>query len=157
MTDVFIDCEFDGFKGELISMGLYVSDENYLYIVLKDTASDPWVQKNVIPYLEHERVNSRDEALYLVEQFFENLWFDDVRVIADWWADIKHLCDFIEYDGGMCLDIESLDFVVMRRLTCDKCRVPHNAIYDAEALRANYGGKDIKEDAPKLKQTLVAG
>ena len=50
----FLDTEYDGFGGPLISLALVPEDGGEeLYLVLDQDATDPWVERNVIPFLDH--------------------------------------------------------------------------------------------------------
>ena len=45
----FIDCEWNGSGGELISMALTAADGREFYRALECPNPEPWVARNVIP------------------------------------------------------------------------------------------------------------
>jgi len=47
----YIDCEFDGHNGPLLSMALVREDGYGLHISTTNDASDPWVIQNVLPLM----------------------------------------------------------------------------------------------------------
>jgi hypothetical protein len=51
---LFLDCEFNGFGGELISMALVDENERYFYEVLPCINLTSWVLNNVIPILNKQ-------------------------------------------------------------------------------------------------------
>ena len=55
--NVFIDCEWNGYRGQLISMAL-VDEHGYeFYEVLECPNPIEWVKRNVIPVLDKPAVN----------------------------------------------------------------------------------------------------
>jgi hypothetical protein len=54
--NLFLDCEFNGFGGELISMALVDGDGNYFYEVLPCLEPINWVKENVLPMLDKQPV-----------------------------------------------------------------------------------------------------
>ncbi len=52
-TEVFIDCEFNSFKGALISMALVAMDGRELYcqVPIPRHSIHPWVAENVVPVI----------------------------------------------------------------------------------------------------------
>jgi DNA polymerase III epsilon subunit-like protein len=70
---IFWDTEFsslDPYKGEIMSIGMIkvTGEELYLEIETDDSALDPWVMENVVPYLTGEKV-SRQEAVKRIFEF----------------------------------------------------------------------------------------
>lgn len=139
----FIDCEFDGFKGDLISFAmvpLVSGVASPIYGVFKDHASDEWVKTNVIPLL-HKNIpvallRDKKEVAGAIASVFSN--FEHVEVIADWPADIKHFCDLIEFNGGECYPMQNIKFMIDWELSSKDSKVPHNAFYDALAIAESY-------------------
>ena len=81
---LYLDTEFNGFKGELISLALFNVDGNHFYEVLElpaDYCVHPWVKANVVPvlnkkwctsmFLRHSLIN------YLNNQNHDNLIYAD--------------------------------------------------------------------------------
>jgi hypothetical protein len=139
----FIDCEFDGFKGELISFAMVPQVEGLapeIYAIFKDCAQDDWVAKNVIPVLHHcsapfVYVDKKVVANRIAEIFS---MFEHITVIADWPTDIKHFCDLIEVGGGECPAMQNITFYLHWGITSKESSVPHNALLDAKAIAKSY-------------------
>ena len=55
----YLDTEFDGLGGKLISFALVREDGNSVSYVVQDYADDPWVQANVIPILWDANASTR--------------------------------------------------------------------------------------------------
>lgn len=147
MERYYIDCEFDGHNGPLISMALVPEDPKGLsaYIVVEGAApSDPWVAENIMPILD-----SHDADLIwsvpangvgaAIRHALEHC--EQPVIIADSPVDIARFCQALSTgeDGGWA----SADYPQMRfevhNVDCwpnDLVGgVQHNAWWDAEALR----------------------
>jgi hypothetical protein len=139
----FIDCEFDGFKGELISFAMVPQIEGLsptIYAIFKDSAQDEWVAKNVIPVL-HDCVTpfiytDKKVVANRIAEIFS--MFEHINIIADWPADIKHFCDLIEINGGECPAMQNISFYLHWGITSKDSAVPHNALHDAKAIAKSY-------------------
>lgn len=126
-----IDCEFNGFGGELISMALVAKDGEEFYEVLPydHMDIDPWVTDNVIPILNKEPV-SLFEFEYKLEKFLCRS--ATPVVVADWHEDIKYLCDSIIIGPGIRLNVPDIAMVVKDIDAPSK--IPHNALEDARGI-----------------------
>lgn len=143
----FLDTEFNGFGGALISVALVPEDgDQELYVSLPlPEAIEPWVEQHVIPYLrlvpegiDHEldRVEAADMvAAYLAGD-------PDPVIIADWPEDLAHFCALLVTGPGQ---MTGVDFGLRLELinaagfsAAANSRVPHNALHDARALRDFY-------------------
>lgn len=136
----YLDTEFDGHGGPLISLGLVREDVNSISLVVQDWADDPWVQQNVIPHLWAANASTRlwtpDAAAMEVAYFLRD--DPDPVIVTDWPADIRYFCDLIEFPGGQMAPIASLKFELHRvdaYPTTLPGAVQHNAWWDAMALR----------------------
>lgn len=136
-----IDTEFNGFGGQLISMGLVAEDgtEFYEELVLPKVI-DPWVKQHVVPHLTEIPVPmSKFQAI--LGNFLG--CFDNVHLIADWPEDIKHFCDCLVTGPGkrMALPGAKLDFTVFFGLpsTSQLSKIPHHALEDARAIARALG------------------
>lgn len=145
---IWIDTEFNGFEGELISLALVAESGEYLYVVrtaYEEMQVVPWVYDNVLPHLfktpegMYEMVLSDGEIQQRVSQFLCS--FSDVNIIADWPEDITHLCKLmITGPGWMIATPEKFSFTVDRAIEVES-DVPHNALFDAIAnQKASLGG-----------------
>lgn len=140
----FLDTEFNGFAGELISVALvpeHGDQEFYAVLPLPD-APNGWVTRNVLPYLKSvppgidTRTMSRTEAATEVAAYLAS---DRAPVIvADWPEDIAHFCALLVTGPGEIVSIGSVGFEFVASpgfSTSMNSKVPHNALHDARALR----------------------
>lgn len=136
----YLDTEFDGFGGALISVGLVQDEDRSLSLVVQDWADDPWVAENVIPHLWKANASTRlwtpEEAAMEIARFLKN--DSDPVVVTDWPADIRYFCGLVEFPGGNMAPISGLKFE-MHRVDAYPTTLPnavqHNAWWDAMALR----------------------
>jgi hypothetical protein len=148
-VNYFLDTEFNGFHGELLSLGMVREDGSGAYYVTEAARRpvEPWVQQNVIPILWDcafvgPRVHwdpakiGRDIAMFLHGD-------PNPTVISDWPADIRYFCDVIEGPNGTMAPIDRLAFRIIRvdAYPNDLGLAQHNAFNDALALRYNLTGR----------------
>ncbi len=131
---IFIDCEFNDFQGELISMALVDETGREFYESLGCENPSTWVAENVMPHLG--RTSTTMAALQFHLQWFLRC-YDQVHIIADWPEDIKHFCDALITGPGMRIDTPPLTMEVRRDLDAVSA-IPHNALEDAKAIRLKY-------------------
>lgn len=139
----FLDTEFNGFGGDLISLALVpeYGDQEYYVVIPLEAPPEPWVERHVIPYLERvpplsynrlDRVAAaHDVAAYLATD-------DDPVIVADWPEDIALFCRLLLVGATEIVDISSMRFEFHRTpgfSTARNSKVPHNALHDARALR----------------------
>lgn len=135
MTLAFIDTEFNGFGGDLISMALVMEDGGAeWYEVLwapPDYDCDPWVWENVVPRLGKSALGP--VGFYGSLHAFLSL-HRPTTVVADWPSDLAHLFQsLIGYYHGRCLKLEISGQLVYGFEPTPQ--TPHNALSDARALR----------------------
>lgn len=53
----YLDTEFDGHNGPLLSLALVTRSGHGLYVRTSDRAKDPWVIQNVEPLMEQHSAN----------------------------------------------------------------------------------------------------
>jgi hypothetical protein len=128
---IYIDTEFNEFKGQLISMALVAQDGSEFYEVLECENPGAWVAQNVMPILNKTPVTEYVFKHKLAEFLSE---FDTIELIADWPEDIKHFCEQVITGPGMMMNIPSFTCHVRRDLSTSDSRLPHNALADAHAL-----------------------
>ena len=152
----FLDTEYNGWRGELLSLALVPEDRgDEFYVTLRwPDALERWVEENVVPYLDmvpealmSPRLSSDDAArelsLWLTREqeshyFAANDRRVDIEILADWPEDISQICSLITTGPGMMVDAPPLSFRLLRIpgfSTAANSRVPHNALHDARALR----------------------
>lgn len=140
----FLDTEFDGFGGPLMSLALVREDRASIYhLVTRPKVggkSDPWVTANVVPILLdcpiQPLVLHPAQLGHVIADFLAG---DDAPVIVtDWPADIRYFCEVIEFPEGRMAAIPGLTFELHRvdaYPTTLPGAVQHNAWWDAMALR----------------------
>lgn len=140
MINLYIDCEFNGFGGELISMAIIDDAGNEFYEVTSIKGKyDDWVEKNVIPHLNKDAI---PYTLFQkkLEYFLRNYSIDGFRLIADWPDDIKYFCEAVITGPGYMMAIPSFRADINRNLSSQKSVIPHNALEDARAIRNSFHG-----------------
>lgn len=90
---LYMDCEFNSFGGELISLALVPADPSvpsfYDVLYTDHLVIDPWVAAHVMPKLGKGGI-SLLAFQRLLECYLDK--FDAIHVIADWPEDIAWLC-----------------------------------------------------------------
>lgn len=130
MTTIFIDCEFNEFGGELISMALAAENGEEFYEVLPCDSPKPWVKEHVMPILGKEPI-SINEFQGQLKEFLNR--FRHVHIVADWPEDIAFFCKALITGPGMRLNTPPLTMEVVR--VDAESMLPHNALADAQGLR----------------------
>jgi len=132
MMRLFIDCEFNGFKGELISIGIISEDGHEFYEVLECQSPIQWVAENVMPILRKPPIaNKRALSAALFSYLYQ---FPTIHVVADWPEDIAHFCDVLITGPGERISTPPLTMEIVRIDAASE--LPHNAIADARGIRA---------------------
>jgi hypothetical protein len=139
----FLDTEFNGFGGALLSLGLVPEDGEELYVTLQ--CSDPieaWVERHVVPFLQMvpEQLSSaplsRRDAGAAVAHYLQA---DPAPfVVADWPEDIAQFCMLLLTGPGTMVPVPPISFELLPLpgfSTAANSAVPHNALHDARALR----------------------
>lgn len=140
----FLDTEFNGLGGELISLALVPeSGDEELYLVLPlPEPLHPWVERHVVPYLDSVPVGlqagrtTRDSAAHEIAHYLAGDAAPEI--VADWPDDIAYFCALLVTGPGDMADVVSLRFELLRNpgfSTARNSAVPHNALHDARALR----------------------
>jgi hypothetical protein len=139
----FLDTEYNGWGGALLSLALVPNDGEELYLTLDwDGALDPWVERNVIPYLDmvsdtmvSPRLSRADAARTVAHYLAGD---PDPLIVADWPEDIAQFSMLIVTGPGVMAEVPSLTFKFVELSgfsTAANSKVPHNALHDARALR----------------------
>lgn len=129
----WLDCEFNGFGGDLISMGIVTEDGREWYETVGCADPIPWVTQNVLPHLKKKPVTLPELQVGLAE-FLRR--YEKVEIIADWPEDIVHLARALLLGNGRCLKVPVLTMVLKLDLppVSKVSTTPHNALEDARAL-----------------------
>jgi hypothetical protein len=133
----FLDTEYNGFCGPLISIALVpeAPDAPPFYEALTCEKPTEWVTENVLPVLATTPI-SRDA---LVRRLAAYLGDDPAPVlVADWPEDIAHAAMMLIVGPGLRSAIDRIDFRLLDLFGFDAnaaSAIPHNAYHDALALR----------------------
>lgn len=128
---LFLDCEFNEFQGELISMALVAEDGREWYEVVPCDAPGPWVAQHVMPILGKPALPDKAALTASLDMFLRQ--FDTVHVVADWPEDIAHFCQALIVGPGYKINTPPLTMEILR--VGSTSALPHNALADARGLR----------------------
>lgn len=139
----FLDTEFNGCGGALLSLALVPDDGEELYLTLR--TEEPlveWVERHVLPYLDSvpEQLSCprlpRADAVHALWRYLHG--DDDPLIVADWPEDIAQFCHLLVTGQGQMVDLRGLNFKLLSLAgfsTAANSKVPHNALHDARSLR----------------------
>jgi len=139
----FLDTEYNGWGGALLSLALVPDHGEELYVTLGwDCALEEWVQRNVIPYLDmvpEQLVSPRLSRIDAARAVGHYLAGDgDPLIIADWPEDIALFNALLVTGPGIMAEVPEITFRMVQLpgfSTAANSKVPHNALHDARALR----------------------
>ena len=142
----FLDTEFNGFGGALLSLALVPEDGEEFYVTLEcEDRIFPWGERNVVPFLDHVPVGlvsprvSRREAADALSTY---LGSDPApELVADWPEDITQFCSLLMTGPAQMVPVPSLTFRLVPLpgfSTAANSSVPHNALHDARSLRDHF-------------------
>lgn len=139
----YIDAEFNGFGGQLLSFAIVREDNEFRHFVfgIRDSEVEPWVRDNVMPHrfaapLTHPNGSTtyaagRDLAAFIRPD-------DDAHIHFDWPEDAIHFLSLITIGGGnmfatgnFALHFEKVD---MDKLTLPGA-IRHNPYWDSMLLK----------------------
>lgn len=142
----FLDTEYNGTCGALLSLALVPDDGDELYLTFKvEEPLAEWVERHVLPYLDSVPVQlacprlSRADAAHALERYLRH--DEDTVIIADWPEDVAQFCNLLVTGPGDMVDLRHLTFRLLplsNFSTAANSKVPHNALHDARALRDHY-------------------
>lgn len=145
--DYFLDCEFDGFGGDLLSLALVRQDgAKTLYLIMEraNEPCTPWVTQNVLPILRDVvdagiPVWENMTPAAAAETIHAFLLGDErPHIISDWPDDIAYFCRALMTGPGEMVSKAHITFEMLRVQaypTSLEGAVQHNAYWDAMALR----------------------
>lgn len=141
--NIWIDCEFNEFGGDLISMALVADDGQEFYEVLdleNDEKYGSWVFANVVPYLNKLAIPKM--AFQSSLSRFINQW-EEVHIIADWPDDIKYFCMSLITAPGRAINTPlKTTMQIDRELSAELSAIPHNALEDARAIKRSWYARE---------------
>jgi hypothetical protein len=139
----FLDTEYNGTGGALLSLALVPEDGEELYLTFAtQDAIVPWVERHVLPYLDTVPESlrcprlSREHAAHALERYLHH----DAKplIVADWPEDVAQFCNLLITGPGDMVDLRDLTFrltPLANFSTAANSKVPHNALHDARSLR----------------------
>lgn len=144
----FLDTEFNGFGGALLSLALVPDDGAEFYVTIEcGDPLHPWVERNVIPFLDHVPIGLQSaraaphEAAAALSQY---LAMDpQPEIVADWPEDIAQFCTLLLTGPGNMVPVPPLTFRLVPLIgfsTAGSSTVPHNALHDARSLKDHILG-----------------
>lgn len=132
---IFIDCEFNGFGGELISMALVSDDGGEFYGVIRHPKYwDKWVYENVYPHLQSQPIGLEKFRSGFIDFLSQ---YENPIICADWYTDIVHFFSMMAGEDHT----QSFAYPCKAELVLIdnyKSEVPHNALSDARAIRDEW-------------------
>jgi hypothetical protein len=149
MTTYYIDTEFNGLGGELLSMAIIGPTQNLYLVVPRPTeVLEQFVSEKVWPLRFYCPLNPIETPVSEWAQFIEAYLKQTARngqvnIVADWPDDIRYFCETIITGPGTMIDSLDLNFTVARVDAYPndiKDAVQHNAYWDAVALKKKIEG-----------------
>ena len=140
----YLDTEFDGFGGPLISLAIVSQTGGHEFYWTVDPSvrwvRDEWVKKNVIPLKILRPLTALPTALGELRPNLEEFLspFDSVHIIADWPEDVSQFCNAMLTGPGRRIYTPPITFEISRvdaYPTELEGAIQHNALWDARALR----------------------
>lgn len=160
----YLDCEFFGWGGPIISLALVGEDDRELYLAFNQreleaearivTLADErkWMLDNVLPIIDCEGATAqrvgrcradvaKDWPRYIADFL---LFHETIYITADWPEDIRHICELLMVGPGQTLIAGKRIFFEWVRKDAYPTPLPgavqHNALWDARALRYKMVG-----------------
>lgn len=135
---LFVDCEFNGFGGELISMAIVPEDGGpggaWYGVLPGPKVWEKWVYENVYPVLHATPISKeafRESAIAWLRQY------DNPTIVADWYTDLVHFFSlFAGNDHSESVGYDCKAELVL--IDSYESAIPHNALHDALAIRDAY-------------------
>jgi hypothetical protein len=140
----FLDTEFNGFGGALLSLALVPEDGGEeFYVALECNAPlDPWVERHVVPFLDMVPEPLKCPRLprgAAAEALGAWLALDSAPdIVADWPEDLAQFSMLLVTGPGLMVSVPPLTLRLISLhgfSTAANSVVPHNALHDARALR----------------------
>lgn len=131
---IWIDTEFNDFKGDLISIALVAEDGHEFYESVGCENPGQWVAENVMPKINKEPI-PLELMQFRMRDFL--MQFESVHIVADWPEDIAYFCDLLIFGPGLRFDTPPLTIEIRRDLDATSL-LPHNALADARAIMRKH-------------------
>lgn len=145
----FLDCEYNGFGGALLSLALVPEHGGEDLYLTFDCAGpiEPWVERHVVPFLDQVPDalklprTSREQAAHVIAMYLGN--DPEPEIVADWPTDIELICGLLTFAPGRMVAVPELRFRLLNLGTfspAENSAVAHNALHDARAFRDHVLG-----------------
>lgn len=145
----FLDCEFDGFGGKLLSLALAPRDRasDSLYLLASDASDvqDEWVRQNVVPFYKTELPQPAQffeigRAAFgpAISSYLSEFSGGMPHIVVDWPDDLRYFCESLIVSPGQMVGLPAFSSQLVRvdaYPTTLPNAVQHNALWDALALR----------------------
>lgn len=163
MDRFFIDCEFDGHNGSLLSFAIVADDGRSGHFQTTEIATDPWVIENVMPIMDSHDADMMAQVTVntigsLLREFIGVS--DHPVIVADSPVDIARFCHAYstgEFGGYAPNSFPRMTFEV-HDIDCYPTDVPgavqHNAYWDAMALRHKIHRREALAEMVRLDQEM---
>lgn len=151
----YLDTEFNGFGGKLLSMGLIREDGKCFYGyqgIINVAELHPFVKRHVYPYIHQtpmigftQTVTNNNFSGFIANVLKHEVdHTTHISITCDWPEDIKHFNEQLMIGPGKMIQTGHIDFN-LRRVdsypnSIENC-VQHNAMWDAIALRYKLTGE----------------
>ena len=135
---LFLDCEFNGFGGELISLALVDVNNQHFYEVLECADPIPWVKDHVMPRLNQKPISLAQFQSHLQLYLSQ---YSSLEIVADWPEDFALFTRSLVLSAGKCIRTPPLTMQLWMQDpigTHVASENPHNALADAQALKLSY-------------------
>lgn len=135
---IYLDCEFNGFGGQLLSLALVAENGKEWYGVMPEPSVwDEWVLMNVKPLLYYsakgaDKFDTRNDFRRSMHEFL--MQFDNPTIVADWYADFIHFFSCFQGNDHS----ESIAYACKTELILldnYESEYPHHALSDARAIK----------------------
>lgn len=135
--NLFIDTEFNSYKGAFISIALVDENGKYFYETVGCFEPDLWVAANVMPVLNKEPISYTELQNKLIEFL---LSYPSFNIVADYPDDFRYFCELLMLGPGKMFTMPpfTMEFVADYPSTSRNSRVPHNALEDARVLLTHW-------------------
>jgi hypothetical protein len=130
----------------VLSLALVPEDGQEFYVTLEcDDPVFPWVERNVVPYLDKVPVGlvsprmTRREAADALAAYLST--DPGPELIADWPEDVTQFCSLLMIGPGLMVPVPPLTFRLLPLKgfsPAANSAVPHNALHDARSLRDHF-------------------
>ncbi len=131
---LFLDTEFNGFGGELLSIALVPEVGDPFYRIVSDTKQTPieWVVEHVLPIMESfigfAASGTREQIRSDLQQYL--MVFDQIHIISNCSEDISLFRDLMLMDvSGERIKLPPVTTETVRMSS--RSKLPHNALADA--------------------------